>query len=76
MLVGLSVTPMNEKRSEWPCTVVKAIIYCFDSYLATSLTKFDAVLLLSRPTCGGRWLKSILFLYRSDGISVAVLGSS
>ena len=32
---------MNEKHSVWPCTIVKAIVDHFDSYLATSLTKFD-----------------------------------
>ena len=69
---------MNEKRSEWPCTVVKAIVYRKFRFLTGyQLDKIWRALLSSRPACGGRWLKSIfLFLYRSNSISVAVLGSS
>ena len=60
-------------------------LHCGESYHSLKfqflpgyqLDKIWCVLLSSGPACGSRWLKSIyLFLYRSDGISVAILGSS
>ena len=60
-------------------------LHCGESYHSLKfqflpgyqLDKIWCALLSSGPACGSRWLTSIyLFLYRSDGISVAILGSS
>ena len=57
---------------------MKAIVYRKFWFLTGyQLHKIWRALLSSRPVCGGRWLKSVfLFLYHSNSISVAVLGSS
>ena len=71
----LSATPRNKKCSS---TVVKAIIYCKFWFLpGYQVDKNWRAVRSNGPACGGQLLKSVLlFLYCTDDISVALLGSS
>ena len=67
----------TKKFSMRPYTVVKAIIYHKFQYLpGYQVDKNWRALLSNGPEYGSRWLKSVLFLSRSDSISVALLGSN
>ena len=74
--VCLPFSDSNEqKRSMWPCNIVRAIVY--RKFRLLTHYQLDKNWLSSGSTCGDEWLNSIfLFLYCSDGILVAVLGSS
>ena len=77
MLACPSATQGTKNAQRGPVPSLELSYRKFRFLPGYKLDKNWCVLLSSGSMCWGRWLKSVfLFLYRSDGISAVLLGSS